>query len=439
MSDSTEFRAVARRLTAFGALHRMTGEHSTVTLNETGLTLDDGDTYLHLPAAGPLPDDLPAAWASDAAAYAALTAWLEDYLEQTYQALVIRRHYLSDLVSDPYSTEFQEQLADRFPSADQSAIAAFTAEIADLLDTQSPDEEGLDEAGSAQTGTRSPAAETFHIEVDGLTLTGDRWRAAGQSDEPRAPILMLHGGGQTRHSWNRAAAGLAALGHEVVTMDLRGHGDSGWPEDADYAVGAFTTDLVGTLSTLDLKPVIVGASLGGVTGLNTVGRYPDLAAALVLVDIVVDVEPAGIDRIKEFMGAHIDGFDNLDDVADAIAAYNPSRKRTRNLGGLTKNVRQRADGRWYWHWDPRFLQGGDESRITDVDVLSAAARAVTVPTLLVRGGQSDVVSQEGIDSMLELIPHAEVADVTDAGHMVAGDDNQVFAAAIVDFLDRHHL
>lgn len=283
-----------------------------------------------------------------------------------------------------------------------------------------------------------PHSESFTLDVDGLTLAGDRWPAV--ATQQATPILLLHGGGQTRHSWNRAADGLAARGHDVYTMDLRGHGDSAWPDDADYRLNAFTADLIGTVAALDITPVIVGASLGGITGLNAVGGHPDLAAALVLVDIVVDVQQSGIDRIKNFMAAHVDGFDTLDDVADAIAAYNPDRQRTRNLGGLTKNVRQRADGRWYWHWDPRFLDGSaDESRITDPEVLTVAARSVTAPTLLVRGGQSDVVTQEGIAKMRELIPHAEVADVSEAGHMVAGDDNQVFAAAIVDFLVRHRL
>lgn len=283
----------------------------------------------------------------------------------------------------------------------------------------------------------APVGTPFTVEVNGLELAGDRW---GVSGSERTPLVMLHGGGQTRHSWDRAAAGISAMGHQVYTMDLRGHGDSSWHDDADYGVEAFTADLVGTIAALQIRPVIIGASLGGITGLNATGRNPGLAAGLALVDIVVDVEPKGIERIKAFMSAHVGGFDTLDDVADAIAAYNPERKRTRNLAGLTKNVRQREDGRWYWHWDPRFLEGGNEApRISDPEILSEAAVRVDVPTLLVRGGSSDVVSAEGIASMRKLIPHAEVADVSGAGHMVAGDDNQVFAAAVVDFLGRHGL
>ncbi|MEP9394831.1 MULTISPECIES: alpha/beta fold hydrolase [Gordonia] len=283
-------------------------------------------------------------------------------------------------------------------------------------------------------------AQDFSVDVSGLRISGDRWLGERSADHP-SPIVLLHGGGQTRHSWDRSAAALAQRGYEVYSLDLRGHGDSDWAPDKDYAIGAFVGDLVGFVKTLDAPPILVGASLGGITSLCTVGENPGIATALVLVDVVVDIEPAGVDRIKKFMTDHVGGFATLDEVADAIAAYNPERKRPRNLDGLRKNVRQHDDGRWYWHWDPEFIVSDDDEprRHTDPARLSAAARRVTVPTLIVRGGKSDVVSDAGIASMRALVPHAEVADVSAAGHMVAGDDNQVFASAIESFLDRHKL
>lgn len=298
-------------------------------------------------------------------------------------------------------------------------------------------------AGDAQPAgpSDSPTGpESFDVDIAGIRLTGDRWPAAGSSAHA-APIVLLHGGGQTRHSWDRSAAALAARGHDVYTLDARGHGDSEWASNADYALDAFVRDLVGFLDTLSATPVLVGASLGGITSLCVVGEHPGAASALVMVDVVVNVERQGIDRIKKFMTDHVDGFASLAEVADAVAAYNPSRARPASLDGLRKNVRLRDDGRWYWHWDPEFIRSDDDEprRHTDPERLAAAARTVTVPTLIVRGGKSDVVSDDGIAAMLDLVPHAEVADVSAAGHMVAGDDNQVFAAAIEDFLDRHDL
>lgn len=282
-------------------------------------------------------------------------------------------------------------------------------------------------------------SNSFSVQVQGLTLTGDRWAAGG--GDSKSPLVLLHGGGQTRHSWDRSARSLADQGHDVYTLDARGHGDSAWAPDGDYEIDAFASDLLGAIEVLELSsPVLIGASLGGITSLCVAGENPGVASALILVDVVVDVEPEGIERIKKFMTDHTGGFESLDDVADAIAAYNPERKRTRNLDGLRKNVRQRDDGRWYWHWDPVFIASGDEARRkTDPERLSAAARKVTVPTLIVRGGKSDVVSDAGIESMLKLVPHAEVADVSAAGHMVAGDDNQVFESAIDNFLVSHGL
>jgi pimeloyl-ACP methyl ester carboxylesterase len=135
------------------------------------------------------------------------------------------------------------------------------------------------------------------------------------------------------------------------------------------------------------------------------------------------------------MTAAPEGFASLEEVADAIAAYNPLRRRPRNLDGLRKNVRQHSDGRWYWHWDPAFMRIDDEpQRHIDPERLRVAAAHVTIPTLLVRGVQSDVVSDAGLADMLQLIPHAQTVDVEAAGHMVAGDDNDVFADRLQAFL-----
>jgi pimeloyl-ACP methyl ester carboxylesterase len=171
------------------------------------------------------------------------------------------------------------------------------------------------------------------------------------------------------------------------------------------------------------------------TALLAAGEHPDIARALVLVDVVVQVEPEGVDRIRAFMTANSYGFASLEEVADAVSAYNPLRRRPRNLHGLRKNVRQHADGRWYWHWDPAFMRIDDEpQRRIDPPRLRDAASRLRIPTLLVRGAQSDVVSDEGLADMQRLIPTAECVEVGGAGHMVAGDDNDVFATRLETFL-----
>jgi pimeloyl-ACP methyl ester carboxylesterase len=273
--------------------------------------------------------------------------------------------------------------------------------------------------------------ETFHYRSDGIQLTGDRWPGA----EHGQVVLLLHGGGQTRHSWDRTAARLSAAGWTAIALDARGHGDSDWHPQHDYSLDGFVGDLITFVASLDSAPVLVGASLGGITSLVAAGEHPGLAKGLVLVDVVVSVERAGVARIKEFLTANHGGFASLEEVAAAIEAYNPVRKRSRNLDGLRKNVRQRDDGRWYWHWDPEFISNDDEpQRRTDRDRLQRAASALTIPTLIVRGLQSDVVSDAGLADMLRLVPQAQVVEVQQAGHMVAGDDNDVFANRLEAFL-----
>jgi non-heme chloroperoxidase len=274
----------------------------------------------------------------------------------------------------------------------------------------------------------------------GVTLAADVYGPAGG-----APVVLLHGGGQTRHAWGDTAEVLAGRGRRAFTVDLRGHGDSEWAPDGDYSLDAFVADLRAVVAAVGGRPALVGASLGGITSLTLVGESADpVADALVLVDVAPRIEVEGVERIHNFMAGHPDGFASLEEVADAVAAYNPHRPRPANLEGLRKNVRMRADGRWAWHWDPRFLSGrdptsdggADETRsLTDRDRLERAARSVTIPTMLVRGRVSDLLSEAGARELLALVPHARLVDVAGAGHMVAGDRNDLFNDAVVGFLD----
>jgi pimeloyl-ACP methyl ester carboxylesterase len=103
-----------------------------------------------------------------------------------------------------------------------------------------------------------------------------------------------------------------------------------------------------------------------------------------------------------------------------------------------KVLRQRPDGRWYWHWDPKFIdRGRREVPGQNFQALfEAALHNISVPTLLVRGLLSDVVTEEGTQAFLAAIPGAKLMDVGDAAHMVAGDQNDAFSNAVVDFLEQ---
>jgi pimeloyl-ACP methyl ester carboxylesterase len=286
-----------------------------------------------------------------------------------------------------------------------------------------------------------PLFRTF-VGADGNHLVGDQYGASG------TPVLLLHGGGQTRHAWHDTAALIARTGRTAFAVDQRGHGDSDWV-DGLYKFHCFAADATILADRLaqehSVRPVAIGASLGGIAALLAegeaarTGRAP-VFSALVLVDITPRVDSRGLEKIHGFMSAHArDGFATIEEAADAVARYLPHRPRPRSLDGLKKNLRQSADGRWRWHWDPRFLgerQPGMTSRADTEAQMIAAARSLVRPVLLVRGASSELVRPAHVREFRDLVPHAEFADVSGARHMVAGDRNDAFSKAILAFLDR---
>jgi len=285
-------------------------------------------------------------------------------------------------------------------------------------------------AGTRLPGT--PVPMHFWPGVGGVNIAGDSW-----GDAAGPLVLLQHGGGQTRHAWKGAGEKLGAAGYYAVAFDARGHGDSDWAPDGLYGQDVMVEDLMCVIAALGSKrPVLVGASMGGGTSLVAVGEDRVDATALVMVDIGPRIEPEGVDKIRAFMSLKPEGFDSLEEVADAIASYQPQRSRPRSLEGLAKNVRLSADGKYRWHWDPQYRRMGNFELEKRQQRLEACSRNLSLPVLLVRGGLSDVLTEAGAQAFLQLCPHAEYVNVTGAGHMVAGDRNDVFGTSVIDFLKR---
>ena len=258
------------------------------------------------------------------------------------------------------------------------------------------------------------------------------------------PVLLLHGGGQTRHAWGGAAKALAEAGWLTFALDQRGHGDSDWVEDGAYHFTDYADDLIAVSEAISTEygaePVVIGASLGGLAAMLAQHKAPKRIRAMILVDITPRMEAQGVHRILSFMGENMEqGFASIDEAAEAVAAYLPHRTKPVNPVGLAKNLRQHEDGRLRWHWDPAFLSVQADATAEHADtenMLVSAARNIACPVLLVRGGMSDLVSMELAEEFLTMAPHAEFADVHNAGHMVAGDENDVFIAAMRGFMQR---
>ena len=265
---------------------------------------------------------------------------------------------------------------------------------------------------------------------------GVRISATEAGKEGAQPVLLAHGGGQTKRAWRGTLDALAHEGFHAIAVDLRGHGESSWSDSGDYHLTSFGKDLLAVARSLSQKPALVGASLGGLAGLAAEGVVqPGSFSSLTLVDVTPRMETAGTDRIRNFMIKNLlEGFGSLDEAADAIADYMPGRKRRGPSDGLKHYLRQKDDGRFYWHWDPAFMLKRNEARSMETSELEQAAASLKLPVHLVRGGSSDVVSVEGAEHFQKLVPHARYSDITDAGHMVAGDRNDAFSDAIVTFL-----
>ena len=283
--------------------------------------------------------------------------------------------------------------------------------------------------------TSTVVFERLSIPVGDLNLVAD---AAGPMDAPK--ILFLHGSGQTRQSWSGALGEAVRRGYRAVSVDLRGHGDSGWSPDGEYSLDRFTADVREVIKHIGGEPVLVGASLGGLISIPIAASVPPQARGLVLVDVTPRIEMKGASEVIAFMDSAPNGFASLEEAADAVSAYLPHRPRPTNTSGLMRNLRLR-EGRYYWHWDPAFAHMGRDAQskmnFEGPNAMETAARGINIPTLLIRGGRSQIVTEASVRAFLEMVPHAEFVDVAGAHHMVAGDANDAFNNAVFGFIDKH--
>ena len=292
--------------------------------------------------------------------------------------------------------------------------------------------------------SRSPAHDADTGDAGGLDRVlsgqGDFALAVRRFPSPRAlqshpALIYAHGFGQTRGAWSRTGQAMAAHGYAGLAYDARGHGESDRnAADLPYTGDQFADDLIVVAGEQPEPPVLVGASMGGLFGLIAESRWPGLFRAMVLVDITPRWEHAGLQRILAFMTAFPDGFDSLEQAADAIAAYQPQRRTRKSPDDLRELLREGIDGRWRWHWDPRLVDELARDSAQHQDAIAEAARRVQCPVLLISGGRSDLVSEKTVEEFKQLVPHARHVHLPQATHMVAGDDNDTFTAAVLEYL-----
>lgn len=287
----------------------------------------------------------------------------------------------------------------------------------------SPDRHvGIETVGGA-------ARRVSFVGADQNTLVGD---ICGSIDGPTA--IFLHGGGQSRSSWRIAAQRLGGDHFKTCAFDLRGHGDSDWSPNGDYRIDPFVADLVAVIEALGAPAILVGASFGGHVSLVTAARYPSLARALVLCDVTPWIEGEATKAMRAVMCTAAAGFASAQDAANHIDAMRgfPSKL---DANRLRKHMREDADGRLYWRWDPQFFLSQDTQDENLTELLTAATADLKAPTLLIRAEQSEIVTPQQVSKFAQMVPHARTAKVAGARHTVSAADNDRYASLILGFLD----
>jgi non-heme chloroperoxidase len=268
-----------------------------------------------------------------------------------------------------------------------------------------------------------------YVEANGLQFHYLDW-----GDPANPPLVLLHGVGQTCHTWDLFAAAMSPHFH-VMAFDQRGHGDTDWAADKDYSrhsmvedVGAFTTAL-----GLD-RFFLTGMSMGGANSLSFTAKNPDRVEALVVVDVGPRVENKGVQNIRNFMKDFRE-FDSLDEAVAVIHKFNPRRPlEIIRKYTVVYNLKQLPSGKWTWKYDTYFSEGHSRINVKQMqEELSQEVKKIACPTLLVKGAESDVLSLDGARLLQTAIPGSEFALVAGAGHSVMGDNPPGFEAAVREF------
>jgi pimeloyl-ACP methyl ester carboxylesterase len=283
------------------------------------------------------------------------------------------------------------------------------------------------------SGVRVPEfvpPEDRHVVVGGMRLHCLDWGRAGLT-----PIIFLHGGGLSAHTWDIMCLALRT-DHHCLALDQRGHGDSEWSPEIDYTFDAQLRDLETFVDQLELTNcILVGQSMGGINAMRYASRHSERLAGLIVIEAGPYVrQRAGMDRIVDFTLGPAE-FDTIEDVIDRAVAFNPRRDPRLLRYSVKHNLRHLPDGRWTWKRDRRHLSHQHFTElVSQVQALASEAEAITCPTLIVRGDESDVFYDEEASAFAALVKDGRWVTVAHSGHNVQGDNPRGLLDAMRPFL-----
>ncbi len=249
------------------------------------------------------------------------------------------------------------------------------------------------------------------------------------------PMLLLHGFAQTCHSWDFVALGFSD-DYRVIVLDQRGHGDSDWADDGDYSPETQQNDISAVVSEIGLEEfMLMGLSMGGRNSFTYAANNPDRVRALVIVDAGPQNMQQGTQNIRNFVQQD-DELDSVDAFVERVLKYNPRRAPEQIRGSIMHNLKQLPNGKWTWKYDKRLRMPGRRMG-SDPETekrLWGYLESLQCPTLLVRGGASDIIAMDTAEKMHAVIPNSQMATIEGAGHLVMGDSPAGFQRAVTEFL-----
>ena len=271
-----------------------------------------------------------------------------------------------------------------------------------------------------------PTTRTF--DASELRLSYTEW------GDPGLPtVILLHGFAQTSHAWDLITLGLADRFH-LISLDQRGHGDSQWATDGDYSLETQQQDLDEFIKSLGVRRLIlVGLSMGGRNAYVFASRNPQLISNLVVVDTGPQGIRSGRSRIRNFVTMP-DELDTFEEFVERVHSYVPHRSLEQISNSLLNNIRQMENGKWTWKYDRLLRDPNYRRQAASQDQLWAYWESVKCPSLIIRGGNSDVLASEMVAEMTSRNPFSESAVVPESGHLVPGDNPAGFLRVIRPWL-----
>lgn len=255
-------------------------------------------------------------------------------------------------------------------------------------------------------------------------------------------MTLLHGAGLNAHTWDTT---VLALQQPVLAIDLAGHGDSSWRDDLDYTPRTLALDVAAALDAwTDAPQLVVGHSLGGLTGAALAAARPDLVSELIVVDITPGIDTsAGPAALREFYAGPTD-FETRDELVDRAISFGFGGARSDTERGVFLNTRVRADGRVEWkhhfaHLAAQTLAAHDRGDVSAPSALHTTGwqdlSQTSAPLTLLRAIDGFVTAADA-QEFADRLPRARVVAVQ-ATHNVQETAPGQLAAVISSSLPPH--